>query len=415
MSTPQPISERYGKSSENILPDELMSRLFEFQPQETPVVSLYLDARTNENGKRTFAPFVRKRMTEVARTFAPHTAERESFDEDFVRIERYLEEGPTPATQGIAIFSCSAANDFFDVGQFNAPFTQNRLSVADRPHLYPLARMADQYRRYAVLVADRNRANIFVFACGNAIAKREIENVDTKEPRWSGFTQDRFQHHVEDFQSRHAKEVVELLERIVREDQIDEVILAGDHETVMPLLREQMSKELANKVIDTLSLPMDTSAQQVLEETSEAIRRHNSLSDVAKVERLMNEYRADDLAVVGVPLTIAALSNGQVEELLIASAPAELNYDEGEVLNVLQLYNVDDQPLPQLDKRSIADELVRRADKLSSARVTFIEDPTQLSQVGGVGALLRYRISSDRAAPYEEGNAVPRSEALVEV
>ena len=38
-----------------------------------------------------------------------------------------------------------------------------------------------------------------------------------------------------------------------------------------------------------------------------------------KVERLLNEYRADDLGVAGVPETLAALSNGQVEEMLIAA------------------------------------------------------------------------------------------------
>jgi len=36
-----------------------------------------------------------------------------------------------------------------------------------------------------------------------------------------------------------------------------------------------------------------------------------------KVERLLNEYRADDLGVAGVAETLAALSNGQVEEAFL--------------------------------------------------------------------------------------------------
>jgi hypothetical protein len=47
----------------------------------------------------------------------------------------------------------------------------------------------------------------------------------------------------------------------------------------------------------------------------------------------------------------------------------------------------------ELNQRIIADELVRRANLLSSARVTFIEDDRRLAQLGGVGGLLRYRIS----------------------
>jgi len=65
-----------------------------------------------------------------------------------------------------------------------------------------------------------------------------------------------------------------------------------------------------------------------------------------------------------------------------------------------------------LDARGVADELIRRANQLSAAKVTFIEDATRLEQVGGVGALLRYRISEENAAPYEQSDATPRSRAL---
>jgi peptide subunit release factor 1 (eRF1) len=81
---------------------------------------------------------------------------------------------------------------------------------------------------------------------------------------------------------------------------------------------------------------------------------------------------------------------------------------------VLSLYQTDDRPLPNIDPRSLADELVRRAKEYSSARITFIEEDSELKQVGGVGALLRYRISADHATPYEESSAVGRTEALVE-
>ncbi|HVF26823.1 MAG TPA: hypothetical protein VM943_01200 [Pyrinomonadaceae bacterium] len=37
------------------------------------------------------------------------------------------------------------------------------------------------------------------------------------------------------------------------------------------------------------------------------------------------------------------------------------------------------------------DELITKAQQ-TSTRVTFIEDPTLLAEVGGAGALLRYRI-----------------------
>lgn len=414
MSTPQTVTERFPTTNtKQNTPEAMLARLVQFEPHDLPVISLYLDARVNEHGKRNFAPFVRKRMAEMKRTFAPHSPEINSFLEDCVRIDRYLEDEPQPPAQGIAIFACSAANDFFDVGQFDAPFERNRLMVSDRPHLYPLARLVSQNPPYAVLVADTNTAHIFVFAARRTVDKRDVQNIDTKEPRWGGFTQNRFQRHVQDFQLRHAKEVIEALERTVREDRIDKVILAGDQATIIPLLREQMTKELAGKIIDVMALGVDTPERQLLEESLTVLRRHDSLSDMEKVQRLMNEYRADDLAVVGVPQTLAALSNGQVEELLISANAEDLVFDAAEVENVLKLYRVDDRPLPQLDQRSIADELMRLAQQVSAAKVTFIEDATRLKDVGGIGALLRYRISAEHATPYDESAAVARTEALV--
>jgi hypothetical protein len=57
-----------------------------------------------------------------------------------------------------------------------------------------------------------------------------------------------------------------------------------------------------------------------------------------KVERLMNEYRGDDLGVAGVAETLAALSNGQAEEMLITKSAGDLKYDEAEVTTVLKTY-----------------------------------------------------------------------------
>jgi peptide chain release factor subunit 1 len=388
-----------------------MDNLLNFGAVPAPVISLYLDARVNEVGKRSFIPFVRKQLSERLKSYPVNSEERASVEEDFVRIMRYLEEGVREPTQGVALFACSALDDYFQVGQFEAHFERNRLVVSERPHLYPLARLIDQYRRYAVVLADTNRAQIFVFAAGRAVAEDSIENVKTKNTSVGGWSQARYQRHQENYHLHHAKEVVDALERTVRDEQIEHVILAGDEAVVIPILREQMRKELDEKVIDVLSLGIDTPEHELLDESLTAFRRHDSLTDMEKVERLLGEFRGDNLAVAGVTDTIAALTNGQVEEMLIVAAADGLKYDEAEVRKVLETYGADDIP-ETLDARAVADELIRRANQMSSARITFIEDATRLEQVGGVGALLRYRISEENAAPYEESDAVPRSRAI---
>jgi peptide subunit release factor 1 (eRF1) len=395
--------------------ENFVERLAAFEPQDLPVISLYLNAQADQHGKHNYDAFVRKELSERAKTFAPDTSQRESINEDLVRINRYLEQKVQPPTQGIVIFACSGANDFFEALQLEAPIDNNRLYVYDQPHLYPLTRLLDQYPRYAVVLADTNSAKIFVFALGKAIKRRELQNVKTKRTQVGGWSQMRYQRHTENYHLHHAKDVIDNLERLVRDERIEHVMLAGDQETIIPLLREQMSRELSEKVVDVLSLGIDTPEQDLLEESLNAFRRHDSLSDMEKVEHLLGEYRRDGLAVAGVPQTLAALSNGQVEELLIASSANELQFDEVEVEKVLSLYEGSGEASEKLDQRTVADELIRRATQLSSARVTFIEDASALQNVGGVGALLRYRISAENAAPYEQGQTVSKAEALVEL
>src|SRR5215216_4148736 len=284
-----------NKTTETTVPNELLERLLSFEPIPAPVISLYLDARVNEQGQRTFLPFVKKQLNERGKSYENGSEERQSFEEDFVRIMRYLESEVPASIQGLAIFACSASEDWFEVGLFDAPFERNRLFISDRPHFYPLARMIDQYRRYAVVLADTNRAQIFVFAAGRAVEQEQIENVKTKHIKVGGWSQGRYQRHEQNYHLQHAKEVVEMLERIVREEEIENVILAGDEETVIPLLREQMPKLLAEKVIDAVSLGIKTPEHELLEESLKVFHRHDSLSDMEKVERLLNEYRADDL------------------------------------------------------------------------------------------------------------------------
>jgi peptide subunit release factor 1 (eRF1) len=396
--------------------EHLVEKLAGFEPPgDLPVVSLYLNAQADEHGRHNFLTFVRKQFPERVRTYGAHSPERESLEGDFVRINRYLEQDIRSATQGIAIFACSGANNFFEPVQLEVPIEANRIFIYNHPHLYPLARLLDQYQRYAVVLADTNAARIFVFALGRTIKSSELQNVKTKRTQVGGWSQMRFQRHTENYHLHHAKEVVDMLEHLVRDEGIEHVMLAGDEKTIIPLLREQMSKELSDKVIDVLRLGIDTSERELLDESLLAYRQYNSLNDMEKVDHLLHEYRADRLAVAGVAQTLAALSNGEVEELLITASQNNLQFDKSEVEKVLAAYGKTRKEFETLDQRVVADELLKRATELSSARVTFIEDDSVLKNVGGVGALLRYRVSAENAAPYEQGKAASTAEAMLKI
>src|SRR3712207_2751189 len=176
----------------------------------------------------------------------------------------------------------------------------------------------DQYPRYAVLVADTNRARLFVFGRGKTLQSDEITNVKTRGAKVGGWSQMRYQRHLENYHLQHAKEVADQLERVVREDNVQHIILAGD-EVIIPLLKAEFPKAVEEKVVDVLSLDINAPEHEILEASLETMREHDAQTDAEKVQRLFDEYRAGGLAVVGSQDTLEALSMGQVEELIITA------------------------------------------------------------------------------------------------
>src|SRR5262249_3065256 len=127
-----------------------------------------------------------------------------------------------------------------------------------------------------------------------------------------------YQRHVEKHRKDHARELVEILSRVVERDRVEHILLAGD-EVIFPLLEKELPKELAKKVIDKLHLEKHSSEAKILETTMAALQEHDAKNDAERARRLVEEYRAGGLAVVGTEATRAALQMGEVDELLLSS------------------------------------------------------------------------------------------------
>ena len=387
------------------LTDQL-DRLARMEPVPYPVVSLYLNTQPNEHGRDQFQTFVRQEFRARGATYPAGSPDRASLDTDVARISAYLENELQPSANGVAIFCCSAA-DLFEAVQLSAPIDQHWLYIGDAPHLYPLARVASKYPRYAAVVADSNTARIFVFATGELVNERLIQGMKTRKTQQGGWSQARFQRHVSNFHLQHAKEIVDALEHIVQREEITEIFTAGD-EAILALLREQMPKQLAEKVQDHLTLDAKAPVPDVLAATVDALSRLNERTDREKVDAAIAGYRSGGLGVVGPENTLAALIKGQVDELLIAAnvnTLEGLSPDRTESLG-LNVATANDSTLlePAVEPAAggepaqadphvvrLADELVTRA-KNTGADVTFIEDATLLQPHGGVAALLRFRL-----------------------
>jgi peptide subunit release factor 1 (eRF1) len=338
--------------------------LARLEPAPLPLLSVYLNTEVNGTGRSTHDLFVRKELRQRAKTYEERSPDRESLDRDCERIEQYLSDELQPSARGVALFACSGAG-LFEAIQLQVPFTENRLVISDRPHLYPLARLDEAHPRYAALVVDTNAARIFVFGTGTIVDTLDVQNPKTKHSKAGGWSQARFQRRVENVHLLHAKEVVERLDQIVSAEDIEHVVVAGD-EVIIPLLKEQFPDRLSAKLVDVLRLDIRSPEHEVLTATLEALRRKDEETDEAVVQGLIGDYRAGGLAMLGPEPVREALERGQVDTLVIAAEPDQVPGAE-----------------------DAANDLVTLA-KQTSASVRFIENPALLADVGGVGASLRY-------------------------
>jgi len=374
----QPLSQRI----------EILAAL---EPSPFPFISLYLSLAPNQNGREDHHQFVRKVFKDRANGFSEDSPERQSFDKDAERILQYLESAIPPSTNGLAVFA-SAGSEVFEAIPLEAPFENHSLFIDSVPHLYPLAKLIDTYPRYAAVMLDTNKARIFVFG-GEEERQEQVVGEKTRRTSKGGWSQARYQRRAENFHMLHIKEIVDALDKIVRDDNIDRIVVAGA-DVAMPILREQLPKHLADKIVE-IGAHEDGESGSFVERTMAALREKDAETDAEKVQELMDAWQSGGLGVAGPEATLSAFQLGQVDELIITATP--------ELLKNVQKLPDDAAPgevkadtsAPQgtADEKRLrlADELVTRAHQ-TSARIRFIEDENLLAGIGGVGALLRFRI-----------------------
>jgi peptide subunit release factor 1 (eRF1) len=364
-----------------------------FEPTDSLVVSLYLSLVPDQHGRDHHDVFCRRAFADQLKAVESRAGDHAALSRVFGRIETYLASEVAPSANGVAIFAADGDDGLFEAVQLDAPIDHHWLFIGAVPHLYPLARLIDQYPRYAAVLLDSNHARILVFAAGAIEGRTEVSGEKTRRHSMGGWSQARYQRRVDNIRQQHVEEVVEALDGIVRAEQIQHVIVAGD-DVVVPMFQKALPAHLASAVVDVMRLDRSAGEAELIGEALAALRQQDAGSDAARVAEVLGAWRAGGLGVAGPEATLRALQLGQVDEVLITAVP--------DALKAPQRLPEDAAPVPiatettatgNADTRQLhlADELVTRAAQ-TGARLRVVEDPALLAEQGGVAAALRFRI-----------------------
>jgi len=267
------------------------------------------------------------------------------------------------------------------------------ITVDKRAQLQPLLRLLDENPRVLVCVVERDRAALYTIEAGAIRAESDIESV---VPGWhdeGGWSQARFQRHIEFHAGLHLDKVVSALQESAGRPGQTHIIIGGAEETTAELMK-RLPDSLRDRVPGTFSVDFKhETPEQIMERARRVWVEAERRSEVELVRALADDARAGGRAVLGVHDTAAALSEGRVHELVLADG-VEASGRECPSCGYLAAEEIARCPSCRSSMEPVDDIIDRLAGRayLQGVRTetVFGEARHDLLALGGIAARLRY-------------------------
>jgi peptide chain release factor subunit 1 len=346
----------------------LMRRLAEVESTDAPVLSVYIDTRPEAHGERpgerNELTVVRDRLNALNDRLELRSDARTSFEADRKRIEELLETEDINRTDGVAVFACSHLGLWEAIGA-QVEF-ETQVSAGPTAELFQLARLLDDQVSAVVAVVDTSTCRLFVTRRGGLAERQGLDDSPAEHTRHDsgGWSQARYQRHIDMQDKRFAGEAAEAIERLVRRERPAHVLLAGD-ERAITALDGEFSEQVRPLVEHVARIDIRATPEDVRDEIRPMLGALEEADGQDALERALSGYRANTLGTAGMERVMAALEAGQVDELVI-----DETVDADEELRA---------------------ELIRQA-ALTDAHVEVVRGNDELRRYDGVAATLRYRV-----------------------
>jgi peptide subunit release factor 1 (eRF1) len=227
-----------------------LERLISREPGGRPVISLFLDMSVNQNNKRQWDVFLSQKRTQLEE-IEPELVAREgpAVDEVTGRIRSWIADDFDQSNRGVVIYA-EVGGDYFEAMQFPVP-VQNRMVVADRPMVGPLAQVLESYHHYGVILLDREHVRILSVYLGSLLD--EIERHGDPLPvnshiKAGGYSQSRIQRRKAEEMRHFFKDFAAEVEVFVDRYHPQDLVLLGTEENTAKF-REFLPDSILQRVV----------------------------------------------------------------------------------------------------------------------------------------------------------------------
>ncbi len=369
-----------------VLNEAAIRELAGIRGEAAPITSCYLDV----DGRRLVRhQDVEHEVDLVLRSARQRANGHQSVHDDLRRIEALVRGGlDRSTTRGLAIFACSSA-DLWKVIELPMP-VRSQVVINHAPAVGQLESVVQEHEPIGVLLADRQRARLFVFQVGVLTDHSELldelpRDVDTRGERERGTVTS----HTDELAHQHLRHAARAAFDLWQSRGFHHLAI-GAPDAIASELERDLHPYLRDRVCGRVRVAVGATHDEVLraaEAVEAEVERRREAEVVAKLREAALTGRR---GVAGLAGTLHALNEHRVERLVVSKGYAEEGW-RCPATGALALVGPTN-PLNGVAMEWVADVV---EDAIEEALTQGLPVRTcignaDLDDLGRIGALLRY-------------------------
>lgn len=369
-----------------VIAETVIRSLAGFRGQEAPVTSCYLDVDGRRHLRQQDLEHEVSTLLKSARRKANG---HDSVRRDLTRIEEFVKGGlDRSRTRGLAIFACSA-HDLWEVIPLPVS-VQNQVVINHMPAVSQLEAVNEESAALGVLLADKQRARMFVFELGDLVEHSELmdelpRDYDSRGEKERGDTA----HHRDALTHHHLKHAADVALAVFQDKGFEHLVI-GAPDAISSELESLLHPYLRDRLFGRVQIPVASGVEDIRAAALEVEQQVERQKENQLVQRLREAVATGRRGVGGLAGVLDALNDRRAERLLVSKdyeAPGWRCVPCGALGIVGRSCGRCDGEMEPID--DVVEEAIDEA-LAQSCRVEICIGNADLDVLGRIGALLRY-------------------------